>query len=166
MTHDELVDRAEKWLRGTAGCQVTFNDGMRAAINEQPDAIGWRNGRSILIECKVSRGDFLADHKKPFRQNPEQGMGAHRLFMCPPGLICEHELPTGWGLMYAHAKEVERVVCPKGNIGWSYPTFLERNRDAEITLLLSALRRIDRRGLLGSVYESLDAQYQRVEADG
>lgn len=154
MTHDELVQRAEKWLRGTVGCSVTFNDAIRSHNAEQPDAIGWRTGLSILIEVKVSRSDFLADRKKTFRQVPEQGMGAHRLFMCPPGLISPDELPAGWGLLYAHRKKVERVVGPKGNIGWSYPAFPDRNRDGELILLLSALRRVELRGLLDVVYEN------------
>lgn len=81
-------------------------------------------------------------------------MGAHRLYMCPPGLIGEQELPAGWGLLYAHEKKVERVVCPKGNTGWCYPAFEDRNRDDEMRLLLSALRRVDLRGLLGVVYEN------------
>src|SRR2546426_9205199 len=33
---------------------------------------------SVLIECKISRSDFLADRDKPFRQKSELGLGCER----------------------------------------------------------------------------------------
>jgi hypothetical protein len=157
ITHDHLVTRAERWLRGTVGCAVTFNDRIQPANCEYPDAIGWRDGVSIVIECKVSRSDFIRDRKKLRHKVPEMGMGAHRLFMVPPRLIAPEELLDGWGLLYCHPSKIKRVVCPKGNMHWGTPHFIERNRDAELRLLLSALRRVDRRGLLDLVYEPIDS---------
>lgn len=166
MTHDDLVARAEKWLRGTVGCKVTLTDQMRAATRngEQPDAIGWRGDMSILVECKVSRSDFLSDLKKRFRRHPEQGMGAHRVYMCPPRVITPSDLPEGWLLLYAYDKKIEKSCCPQGNIHWAYPRFPDRNKEDEIRMLVSALRRIDRRGLLGAVYEDMNTQYEKVGA--
>ncbi len=153
MTHAELVKRAEKWLRGTAGCGVVITDEMRAANNEQPDALGWRGHVSILVECKVSRSDFLADRKKWFRRDPDYGMGAHRYFMCPPKVIQPDDLPDRWRLLWAEGRRVRRVVDERGNIHWGNPPFPERNITAEVRVMYSALRRLTLRGVFDQVYE-------------
>lgn len=59
--HDALCIRAERFLRSN-GFSVAFSDGFQAAVatGEKPDAIGFRNGASCLIEVKCSRSDFLA----------------------------------------------------------------------------------------------------------
>ncbi len=77
--HAELCVRGERWLR-TRGCRVVLRDPFKAAVytGECPDVIGWRDGHSILIECKASRADFLADKGKRFRAEPEIGMGDER----------------------------------------------------------------------------------------
>jgi hypothetical protein len=56
-------------------------------------------GRSVVVECKVSRADFLADANKPFRLKPEEGLGCERLYMAPQGIIPLEELPANWGLL-------------------------------------------------------------------
>jgi len=45
---------------------VAFKELKTAGI-EIPDVIGFGSGFSIVIECKVSRADFLQDKKKPHR---------------------------------------------------------------------------------------------------
>ena len=51
---------------------------------EMPDAIGWkRASRSVLVECKISRADFLADRDKPFRQKSDLGLGCERFYLTP-----------------------------------------------------------------------------------
>ena len=70
------------------------------ASGETPDVIGWKGRcRSVLIECKVSRADFLADREKPFRKDPSLGMGCERFYLTPAGLIRPAELPGKWGLL-------------------------------------------------------------------
>jgi len=143
--HDQLVERAGRWLKGTAGCSVVLEELVaNTASGETPDAVGWRSDFSILIECKATRGDFLADKKKRFRQDPERGIGSFRFYLCPPGLIKPEELPEGWGLLYAEERIIRKVHGPKGN-SWTYGDaknfMLPRNRDAEITMLVSAMRR-------------------------
>jgi len=144
MTHAKLVERAGKWLL-SIGCTAVMTELTAATMHgETPDAIGWYNGSSILIECKASRNDFLSDQKKPFRTAPEKGVGAHRLFMCPEEMIAVSELPEGWGLLYASSerKDVKRIVCPDGNCNWGNGSF-KNNRcmDSEVRLLLSFIRR-------------------------
>mgnify|MGYP006291194959 CR=1 FL=1 len=154
MTHDELVQRAYRWLLGTVGCGFALTDGLRAATTEHPDAIGWRDGVSVLVECKASRADFLADQHKPFRVEPALGMGAHRYYLCPPSIIHPEDLPAGWRLLWCHPRRIERVVDATGNVHWTQaPPFPERNREAETRLMASALRRLHDRGLLDAAYE-------------
>ena len=59
-THSELVDIAEKWL--FKRCGFAFKE-LTTINQETPDAIGFRSGESILVECKTSRSDFHADKK-------------------------------------------------------------------------------------------------------
>lgn len=145
--HDDLVERAGRWLRGTCGCSAVLTE-LRAFTEsgESPDAVGWRSNYSVLVECKASRSDFLADKKKPFRQNPERGVGTFRFYLSPPGVIRPEDLPAGWGLLYADQRRVRRIIGPEGNIwtsGSNKEFFHPRNSDAEITLLASALRRCE-----------------------
>lgn len=143
--HDALVDRADRWLKNACGCSVVLTE-LRAftPTGECPDAVGWRSDYSVLVECKVSRSDFLADRKKRFRVTPGAGIGTYRFFMCPAGIIAPEDLPDGWGLLYVEGRKVEQIVGPKGN-SWSYGEnqgFRQaRNPDAEIAMLVSALRR-------------------------
>ena len=61
---------------------------------EMPDAIGWKRAcHSVLVECKVTRSDFLADRAKPFRLKPDQGVGCERFYLIPAGLVRREELP-------------------------------------------------------------------------
>lgn len=104
MTHNDIVRRAEKWLRGTNRCTVVL---CETGVGEMPDAIGWtRGGMSILVECKVSRSDFLRDKHKPWRRNPDIGMGEQRYYMSPPGIISIDDLPEKWGLCEVFPKQV------------------------------------------------------------
>lgn len=113
-THDELVERALRWLRSRR-CAPIFH--RCASCSEIPDAIGWsgsyKHHGSIVIECKASRADFYADKKKRFRwKHPKWGfsyragrlsrkeaekegwladpiplMGNYRFYLCAPGTI-------------------------------------------------------------------------------
>lgn len=153
MSHDDLVKQACKWLE-QAGCRIIFHE-LDTAAREIPDAIGWRYGWSVLIECKATRNDFLKDKKKFFRRNPDMGMGCWRFYMCPPELIQPEELPEGWGLLWCYPGQVRRIAnVPKGNMMWGTPPF-KTNKRSEIVMLLSALRRLKLRGYLDLIYEPL-----------
>jgi hypothetical protein len=134
MTHADLVKRAERWLRGTQRCSVVVSE-MASYSYERPDAIGWTSGRSILVECKMSRSDFAKDLKKHFRQDPRYGMGDFRFYMVPPGLLTAKEIPDRWGLLEARPKQV-RVIVEALAFDRARAAFMER------PLLFSALRRL------------------------
>ncbi len=85
LTHHELCQIAYKFLKRN-GFKVCFHDRFVAVTStgEQPDAMGFRNSASCLIEAKCSRADLLADRKKRFRKNPSLGMGDWRFFISEP----------------------------------------------------------------------------------
>ena len=111
MTHNELCERAARWLQNTQKCRLVLREVVYYVV-EIPDAIGWRWGSSILVECKTSRTDFAVDARKPFR-HANAGMGEKRYFMTEPGLVRPEELPIGWGLLEVHEKAAGTNVLPK-----------------------------------------------------
>jgi hypothetical protein len=136
MTHAQLVEKAVRWLRAYR-CGVVLSE-QACASGEMPDAIGWKRAcHSVLVECKVSRSDFLADRDKPFRRKPQNGVGCERFYLAPAALIRTEELPAGWGLLECHRREVEVVAPSAKNLrsatGFRY----------EMNLLLASLRRVE-----------------------
>ena len=141
-THKELVDRAFLYLKNTDNHTVVFRE-RKGSTLENPDAIGFNSGFSTLIECKTSRGDFLADSKKSFRSNSEQGMGFRRYYMAPAGLLNPKEMPEGWGLLEVHEKPKRKGWSGKVVQAKDSTDFYKRNLQAEVSYLVSAIRRIE-----------------------
>jgi hypothetical protein len=137
MTHAELVVRAIRWLRNQKGCSFVLSEQFAAGVAEQPDAIGFKYGdQSHLIECKVSRSDFVADAAKPFRIDGAKGMGLFRYYMVPSGLVTAAEVQErhmGWGLLEVMGRGVRVQLKPVAQI--------KHNQTAELEYLVSALRR-------------------------
>ena len=105
---------------------------------EMPDAIGWKGAsHSVLVECKISRADFLADRDKPFRRKPDLGLGCERFYLTPPGLLEAKELPPGWGLLEARKRKVELVRRSARDLRTAAGLGYEMN------LLLASLRRVE-----------------------
>lgn len=165
LTHSDLVKIAGRWLRNTAGCTVVLEELCAATGNgENPDAIGWYTGRTMLVECKVSRSDFLADRKKPFRANPDRGLGLYRYFMAPKGLIKVDELPARWGLLEVNGGRVSVAAGkrPKSWGGLDDPwAFTERYAQGETQMLLSAMQRIKVRVGAADFHEMLHERLMR-----
>ncbi len=135
--HRELCLLAGKWLRQPG--RITPPSCPFAAVelvtieSETPDVFGWNYWATVLIEVKVSRSDFFADRKKPFRIVPQNGVGDYRFYCCPNGMIKPDEVPPGWGLLYefhgkiAVMKKAEQVE--------------QKNVGAEMRMLASIIRR-------------------------
>ena len=141
--HKELVQRAFSYLKFSFGCGVVFKERV-ASVSETPDAIGFKHGFSYLIECKASRADFLSDKNKNFRKDPSQGMGYQRYYMSPVGMLEPSEIPEGWGLLEVYEippRQRNRTV----NIAKESKRFFEgeRNLAAEVSYLVSAIRRLN-----------------------
>lgn len=159
-THKLLVEIAYKWVLNNGRCGVAFKELHTHATNgEHPDVIGFAGwGHSVLIEVKTSRSDFLCDKNKSFRKSPELGMGKHRYYICPKGLIKKEELPTGWGLIYVDENNKPRLfhnplIETVKDYG-SYKTLYthKHNVQAEHAFMYSALRRLHIRGRIDEIY--------------
>lgn len=127
---------AVSWLRRYR-CGVVLSE-QACASGEMPDALGWKKAcHSVLVECKVTRADFLADRAKPFRQQPEIGVGSERYYLASRGLIRIGELPCGWGLLELVGREIEMTKRSTKNL--RSPVGLQY----EMNLLLASLRRVE-----------------------
>jgi len=161
MTHGQLCQRAARWLKTAAviadesygrgfarvKCSVVLSE-LVCTAREIPDAIGWAHGgsTSILVECKTSRADFRADQKKWFRKRPHIGMGRYRYYLAPAGVIPLDDVPELWGLLdYREDGSVQVVRLAHQH--------RHRNKDHEMAMLWSALRRVN--GLEMSLVASL-----------
>jgi hypothetical protein len=136
MTHARLVAMAEAWLRRTR-CGIVLSE-QGCASGEMPDAIGWKGkNHSIVVECKISRADFLADSDKPWRRQPEIALGCERYFAAPKGMLKPDEMPEGWGLLETDGRELKLIKKSKRKL--RQPEGLMN----EMNLLLASLRRVE-----------------------
>jgi hypothetical protein len=153
MTHTECVAAATLYLNKR--CKVVLPE-FYSHNDELPDVIGFNHGfirnykydggvYSTLIECKISRGDFLKDKKKNFRMFPEKGMGDLRYYCCPKDLIRKEEVPEGWGLLYVYPSGKVRRV--KGS------TTHTRDMSNEFYLLYYYARRANYAGVHKAILE-------------
>ncbi|HZC22884.1 MAG TPA: hypothetical protein VE866_06060, partial [Candidatus Binatia bacterium] len=108
LSHEDLRKAAICWLKLRkydyrnqipigGNCTILTSEIVSNA-SDNPDAIGWNMGHSVLVECKASRADYHRDQKKPQRQ-VGTGMGEHRYYFTPKGLLSPEEIPEGWGLV-------------------------------------------------------------------
>jgi hypothetical protein len=136
MTHAQLVEKAVRWLRRYR-CGIVLSE-QACVSGEMPDAIGWKRAcQSVLVECKVSRADFVADRGKPFRVKPERGVGCERYYLVPAGLARPGELPKGWGLLEYRGGRIEMVRASDKKLRSAAGFRCEMN------LLLASLRRVE-----------------------
>jgi len=129
---------------------------------EVPDAIGWKGAcRSVVVECKLSRADFLADCAKPFRQNCEIALGCERWYLTPAGLLSPSDLPQRWGLLELTAGKLH-VAVKASRQNQRTPTGLLY----EMNLLLASLRRVEVRIEPQSITEFLKWKNRLAEYNG
>ena len=159
MTHALLVRAAIEWLRRYR-CGVVLSE--QACISgEMPDAIGWKRAcHSVLVECKVSRTDFLADRAKPFRRKPERGVGCERFYLAPRDLIRSEELPAGWGLLEYHNRRIRMLRPSRKNLR------TDEGFRCEMNLLLASLRRVEIRIEPQTITDFLKWQNRMAEYNG
>jgi hypothetical protein len=140
MTHQELVQRAEKWLRNKFGCRVVLTEHVAyLQIGEIPDAVGWVREKSILVECKITKSDFLADRSKRFRRSGAIALGNWRFYLCTFDLRVD-EIPEGWAAYKTEGRSIKFM----GGVEyqrWGNSPFESYIRD-ENSLLVSALAKL------------------------
>jgi hypothetical protein len=145
-----------EWLRRYR-CGVVLSE-QACVSGEMPDAIGWKRAcHSVVVECKVSRADFLADRVKPWREKPDAALGCERFYLTPPGLLRAEDLPAKWGLLECRSGKVEMVEPAakdmRSNKGFRH----------EMNLLLSSLRRVEVRIEPQSITEFLKWKNRMAE---
>jgi hypothetical protein len=159
MTHALLIRKAVEWLRNYR-CGVVLSE-QACVSGEMPDAIGWKRAcHSVLVECKVSRADYLADRAKPWRQNPETAVGCERFYLAPRALIHPEELPAGWGLLEFHNRRAQMVRPSRKNLR------SDEGFGCEMNLLLASLRRVEIRIEPQTITEFLKWQNRMAEYNG
>jgi hypothetical protein len=161
LKHQDLCERALRWLRGTRKCNPVFA-GI-ASCSEIPDAIGWSSSYkqrgSTVVECKVSRSDFYRDKKKRIVwKHPTLGMylgnritqkeaaagayiaedlpvmGDYRFFLSEPSIVTPE-------LIAQHAPD-HGLLCVEGSrirVVVDAPRRKEPNYPAEIRYLRFAI---------------------------
>ena len=145
MTHRELCVLAARFFRYRKSliaptCPYVVIE-LVTATSETPDVFGWNYWTTVLVEVKVSRADFRADFKKPWRINATDGLGEHRYYCCPKGLIKEEELPEHWGLLYESNGVIEVIKEAERQ---------PQNASAVTAILTSVMRR---EGLKQQIYD-------------
>lgn len=96
ITHKDLIGLGSRFLKHQ-GYWMWLPE-PSTECREKPDLIAFKLDGSVVIECKVSRPDFLRDSAKPFRTDGT-GMGNYRIYLAPAGLIKPEELLPSWGLL-------------------------------------------------------------------
>ena len=149
-THNDLIDIGRKWLLksycngskeyGHSPCSIILNElNANTRFGEQPDILGFNSNcrsRSILIECKISKSDFYADQKKPFRHPAlNEGIGSQRWYLAPEGIIPIEKLPEKWGLL--EVSNIGKVKVIKK------PIIQDRDYESEINMIISTIRRLN-----------------------
>src|SRR5579863_2090461 len=159
MTHAQLVQKAVQWLRSYR-CGVILSE-QACSSGEMPDAIGWkRSCHSVVVECKVSRADFLADREKPFRRQQQLGMGCERFYLTPAALLRAEELPAGWGLLEYRNRKINLTHAAARNVRTATGFRHEMN------LLLASLRRVEVRIEPQSLTEFLKWKNRMADYNG
>ena len=131
-----MVVQAVAWLR-SYGCGVVLSE-QACVSGEMPDAIGWKGScHSVLVECKISRSDFLIDSEKPFRKKPQSALGCERFYLAPRALISAAELPHGWGLLEISGRKIQVVQLSDRKLRTAAGFRHEMN------MLLASLRRVE-----------------------
>jgi hypothetical protein len=147
--HKNLTILAEEWLKKTFNCKVVLKD-FAASISEIPDAIGWKEGHSIVIECKTSKPEFVSDKKKKCRTGG--GMGNWRFFLTPDD-VDESDILEGWGV-YKVVEDGIIHLCGR-EYGVGGIPFPDANQTNEIIMLTHAVSKMKRKakkfGILGLI---------------
>ena len=141
LDHKQLVKKAAYWLKSAKQCNPVFAEQGSANFSEMPDAIGWTARECIVVECKTSRSDLLADMKKEHRNIG--GLGTKRYYLMPRELYeqCKDIELNGWGI----------ILCDEYGITQK-ARFIDSkdfasNKENEVYFLRSRILEIQRFGL-------------------
>ncbi|WP_018234251.1 hypothetical protein [Thioalkalivibrio thiocyanodenitrificans] len=190
ITHTQLCELATRWLKrpqsaGGPGCRIAFSEARSGHEGEIPDAIGFRyqGGHpldgSTVVEVKVTRGDFLADRRKPHRNGDRVGLGRWRYYLCPQGVITPDDLPDGWGLLLVTSRGgIKAAAGPAAQLRYhnakaAYGEYekallamqFERSVEGELFLMTEMLSRVGDPEALNQRLRAAEGANQRILRD-
>lgn len=95
-THADLVRAGFKFCMQAFNPAYIVTEPTGKGVSEQPDIflIMPHTGVTMIVECKVSREDSMADLHKPFREKPHLGLGMYRVLLHPHDI--DVVIPKGW----------------------------------------------------------------------
>jgi len=169
LTHDEIAVIGARKLKNMGYIAALANFAGTAG-GEQPDTLGVKScGETFLLEVKVSRADFLADAKKPWRGPDRRAIGHYRAYLTPKGLLKPSEIPYGWQLGEVHGKTKPVIKVLKGQI-----VRVEKHKTFSFTASIKSLVNCDEAEYTyfndkcsqQSVSGCLAAVIDRIHADG
>ena len=141
-SHKQLTEHGKNWLLSAKGCNPVFCERGSAKLSEIPNVIGWSSNECYVLECKISKADFLADFKKEHRNNG--GLGVYRYYLIPNELYesIKDEERNGWGLVVYFEG---RGFCQQ--VRYAESKVFERDLKSEVFYLRSRILQIQRFGL-------------------
>ena len=119
-------------------CGIVLSE-QGCSSGEMPDAIGWKGkNHSIVIECKISRADFLADCVQAMAEESSHCVGL-RALLTPlrRGCSSRSRCPKDGGCWRSQGRELKLVKKSKRKL--RQPEGLMN----EMNLLLASLRRVE-----------------------
>jgi hypothetical protein len=136
MKHQELVKYAGLWLQNAKGCNPVFIEKGFSGCAEIPDAIGWTAHECILVECKTSKEDLIANSKKVL------AIGNLKYFLMTEELFqeCRDKIPEGWGVITVNSNLMYRQERFKNS------TVFESDLKSEVRYLRSRILEVQRYG--------------------
>lgn len=141
LDHETLCEIGERWLRTRMNCWVVIAATQKRGKGEEPDRLGFSRTMncSVLIEAKASPEDFTADQRKPWRQDPQYGMGRRRVYIAPMGMIHFSNLPQGWLLL--EVNDFGEIVKEIDGKAFGFVQHINA-KSAEIRLLVHEIERL------------------------
>lgn len=148
MTHEELVLIGKKYMSQSIRCNPVLVDPKCPHVEAPIGIIGWKLDisyggiytlSSYRIVVQTSKRSFNAD--KRAQSITPVGLGQHRYYLMPKGIISKADLPKGWGLL-EYNPETKKVTKSKAATELDRVGEIERK---EGLVLRSALQNQDRR---------------------
>ena len=129
MNHKDLVEHAKFWLQTNKKCNPVFTEKGCGSFSEMPDVLGFTAQKTIVMECKTSRSDLMADKKKPFRESG--GLGNFRYYFMPKELYeqCKDYDFNGWGIVTILKEKGIKVRQVRGLDSMEFKSNLEHERN-------------------------------------
>jgi len=131
------------------------------------------DGKTVLVECKVSRSDFHADKNK--HHNMGENPVAHfQYYLCEKNVIQPQDLknlPHEWGLLWIKSTRAISVIKYPKNISYILYGNDKKYQAAETYaryIMTSALFRAEKKGLiprLNKAFDDREADWDEISVE-